>query len=169
MKNLLSARGLSLLEIMVSALILAFIVIGLTEVLNIGALTFPIDSAWLDLQQQTRQAMEWMTKDLRETKKADIQINVLNADSDQITFNTVDQTQVKFYRDASDANNDGRVDQVIYEYPAGTRKVLANYISRLKFSTGPAFILRIEVRAAQTIRQKPLSFPLIEQVRLRNE
>lgn len=156
--------GLTLIEILVSVLIFSFLVIGIMGVLNVGNLAFPVDTAWVDLQQQARQAMGAMTKELREG--SNIQITVINTNSDQITFNTIDKTGVKFYRDINDVNNDGIVDQVIRE-ESGTRKVLANYIARLKFSL-VASVIRIELRADQTVRQRPLSFPLTEQVRLRN-
>lgn len=159
-------RGFTLLEVLISAVIFTFLIIGITEVLNIGNWAFPTDLGWVDLQQQSRQAMGWMTKELREGKN--IQITVINTDSDQITFNTIDKNGVKYYRDIDDVNNDGVVNQVIREYPAGTRKILANYITRLKFSQSNP-ILRIDVRSDQTVRKKALSFSLTEQLRLRNE
>lgn len=158
-------RGFTLLEVLLSALIFAFLILGITEVLNIGNLSFPIDTALVDLQQQARQAMAIMTKELREA--SNIQISVINANSDRITFNTVDKTNVQYYRDINDVNNDGITDQVIREYPAGTRKVLANYIARLKFFLSEP-MLRLEVRAEQIVRQSSLTLPLVEQVRLRN-
>ena len=170
MKNHSNEAGLTLIEVLVSALILSFLVIGITGVLNIGNLAFPVDMALVELQQQARQALFSMTKELR--KAVDMNescITTIDADSDQITFNTIDgSTGVKFYRDISDVNSDGIVDQVIREYPSGTRKILANDIARLKFSF-VASVIKIEIRADRVLRQQTLSFPLTEKVRLRNE
>lgn len=152
-------RGFSLLELMVCAVILALLMIGITGVLNIGNLSFPVDSAWIDLQQQTRQGMAAMIKELRQATTIPDAV----FDSNQITFYRVDKPDIDitYYRNAT--NN-----RLIRE-EAGTPKILANYITYLRFQrpdTNPVF--KIEIRAGQTVRQKALSFPLIEQVRLRN-
>lgn len=151
--------GLTLFEVLISALIFTFLIIGITVVLNIGDWAFPTDTAWVDLQQQARMAMALMTKELREANNIPASF-----DSDNITFNTVDKSGIHYYRD-------GTTNQLKREYPTGaTPTILANYITYLRFirpTTNPIF--QIEIKAGQTVREAPLSFPLTEQVRLRNE
>jgi hypothetical protein len=160
-------RGLSLVEVLVSVFILGILVIGILNVMDLGSENYHINAGSLELQRQAFQALDWMINELRE---ADItSITPLDADSDQIVFDAPGgDSGIQYYRDINDANGDGSIDQVIREYPPGTRKVLANRITRLKFTHSSPF-LDINISTAQTVRQKQLSFALKERVMLRNE
>ena len=151
-------RGFTLLETLITVVIFAFLVGGITQVLNVGNLTFPIDIGQMELQQQSRLAMQWMTRELRQASRVDSPVPV-NADSDQVSFDSGGNSGIIYYLNASK--------QIIREFPSGSRKILANNITRLKFTLANS-LLKIEVGAAQTIMNKALIFSLKEQVKLRN-
>ncbi len=159
-------RGFTLIELLVSAVILSIIIAGVYMFSIMGEKTYITDVVLLDLQQQLRQAMSWMTREIREAK--DIQNGTIDNDSDWIQFNTFNETNIRYYRDINDVNNDGVVNQVIREYPSGTRRILANDITRLKFYL-IGNISRIELEASKVALQRTLSLSLTEQVKLRNE
>lgn len=159
-------KGFTLVEVLVSAVILAIVAAGIYGVLNAGNLIYYNDMGLLELQQDVRRGMEAMINELREA--SNIQITALDSDSDQIIFNSYQGAGVCYYRDINDSNADGIVNQAIREYPSGARKVLANNITRLKFSHISPY-LTIEIKADKTARQRPLSISLKENVALRNE
>lgn len=158
--------GFTLSEVLVSAVILTILVGGILSILNTGRATYHQEVGYLDLQQQGRQAMETMTKELREG--TGMNITVISADDDQIYFNTTDESGILYYRDINDSNNDGISDQIIREYPAGIRKILANDIASIKFSQNN-YLLEIRLQAKKTVQARELSFPLQSSVKLRNE
>jgi len=151
-------KGFTLVEVLVSTLIMGILFVGIYIVLSTGDITYQVDSAFLDLQQQARQGMAWMVRELREAQN--IQITVVDSDSDRISFNTFSGTGIMYYRDISQ-------NRLIREYPAGTTTLIADNITRLKFSLS-ANILEIQLRAYKSAKQKPLTFSLTEKVRLRN-
>jgi prepilin-type N-terminal cleavage/methylation domain-containing protein len=159
-------RGFTLVEVLVSAAILGVLAIGIYGVLNVGNIMYYIDIGMLELQQNARQGMDRMINELREA--SNIQISVLASDSDRIVFNSYKGTGIQYYRDINDVNSDGVVNQIIRQDPSGSRKVLANGITRLKFSHSSPY-LTIEIRADKTAKQRPLSLSLKEAVALRNE
>jgi prepilin-type N-terminal cleavage/methylation domain-containing protein len=172
-------RGFTLVEILVSGVILGFLFAAIYGVLNIGNIVYKDDITLLELQQQVRQAMSTMVKEIRESKSSEITIQ-----NNEITFKIPAEEYanpwvgpITYYRDVNDTNNDGVVNQIIREYPAGTRKILANEITALSFSlTGD--VVRIELAAKKASRGIDLCFPspcanpqktLKETIRLRNE
>jgi len=159
-------KGFTLVEFLVSAVILSIIVIGIYGVLNVGNIMYYSDIGLLELQQNARQGMEKMINELREA--SNIQISTLDDNSDQIVFNNYKGVGIEYYRDINDLNGDGIVNQIIRQDPSGSREVLANNITRLKFLLSSPY-LTIEVKAEKSVRQIPLSFSLKENVALRNE
>lgn len=154
-------RGFTLIEILVSFAILSLLFIGVYAVFNVGSITYYMDMGLLDLQQQARQAMDLMTKEVREAEANQISITHVDSDDDQVTFSTPTKTDIKYYRDLTE-------NRIMREYPAGTTKILANDINSLEFLlTGS--VLRIQLQAGKMVRQKQLSFSLTEKVRSRNE
>jgi type II secretory pathway component PulJ len=164
-----ATRGFSLAETLIAAAIFAFLIVALTSVLNIGNLSYPVNTGYLELQQQVRQAMAWLVKEAREADASSVVITVLGADSDRLVFNTPTKSNVQYYRDTADINGDGRINQLIREYPAGARRVVAGDITRLKFTHSPSTVLNIEVRSDKTVMLRALSFSFAEKVRLRND
>lgn len=179
----MSKGGFTLIELLVSIVILGLIIAAIYGVLNIDNITYNLDMGLLDLQQQARQTMYLMVKELREA--TGINISVITAQDNEITFNTSQKSGVKYYRDIDDNNNDGIINQIINEYPAGNYKILANDISNLNFccwhdsicdaDCSDSDMLQVQLKAKKTVGQKELSFPfaegifLIEKVKLRNE
>ncbi|MBL7151598.1 MAG: hypothetical protein ISS89_03305 [Candidatus Omnitrophica bacterium] len=144
---------------MVSLLILSLLVSAMFMVLNVGDTAFNLDMVMLELQQQARQAMDAMVRELRQAQG--LTITVVDQNSDRITFSTIDEADISYYRDT---NND----RLIREYPAGVTKALANNITYFKCVLVTP-LLTIQLRAGRTLRQRPMAFSLTEKVRLRNE
>lgn len=174
-------RGFTLVEILVSILILGLLFAGVYGVLSVGSIIYRDDMSLLELQQQLRLAMQAMVRETRESKSSEVTLSDANA---RITFNIAPATYgdpwvgpISYYRDINDVNADGITDQVLREYPSGTWKVLANDITVLSFSiTGD--IVEIQVAAKKTIGARELCFPspcadpqatLKETVKLRDE
>jgi len=155
-------RGFTLLEILVTVLILGILFVGVFGVLNVGNIIFKEDITLVGLQQQVRRAMDTMINEIRESSSS--HINPVCSNS-TITFNTTPAVYgdpwagpISYYLDVNDANNDGVVNQVIREYPQLTRKILANDISSLSFClTGN--IVEIQVAAQKNIGARQLCFP----------
>ncbi|MFZ5800939.1 MAG: hypothetical protein ACOY3D_06160, partial [Candidatus Omnitrophota bacterium] len=124
-----------------------------------GSSIYYVDLGTLDLHQQTRNAMDWMVREIREAGASSVSITVIDANSDRITFNTPNETGIQYYRNGN---------QVIREYPSATTRVVGNNINRLKF-TQTGSLLQIQLRAEKTALNRPLSFSLTEQVRMRND
>ena len=67
-------RGFTLVEILVSVVILAFLFAAIYGVLNIGNIVFKDDMTLLELQQQARQGMDAMVNEIRESKSSEVSI-----------------------------------------------------------------------------------------------
>jgi prepilin-type N-terminal cleavage/methylation domain-containing protein len=153
-------KGFTLIEILVVIAILSITIAAIYGVLNIVSMTYNVDLGILDLQQNARQAMDWMVKELRESSPSDITIG---AGGDDITFDTPNETNIRYYLDASE-------NQIIRRYPPGTNRIIANNIENLNFSLISSLLeIQITARKPQTPQRQDLSFLLKEQVRLRNE
>jgi len=158
--------GLSLIEILISTLILGIIVAGIFAVLNIADMTWNSDMGLLEIQQQVRQAIDGMIREIRQCRPQDITIK---DEGSRVDFLVPDiSNSISYYI----LNN-----QILREHPAGTQKILANDITDLKFCCVGgisctdclnAGILQIRIRADKTVKGRPLSFSLKEQTRLRN-
>lgn len=152
-------RGFTLAEVLVTFLILGLMTGAIFMVLNAGDIAFDVDMGMLEIEQQARQALDALARELRQGQ--DVVITVVNQDSDRLVFNTASDSGISYYRDLSSS-------QLVREYPAGTAKVLANNIARFKCAlTGN--MLEIQIRADKTVRQKPIQFSLAQNLRLRNE
>jgi len=66
------SRGFTLLEVMVTVLILSFLVGALYVSMNAGQRTWEVNRAQIDLQRELRKSMEQIKKDLFETGSAAI-------------------------------------------------------------------------------------------------
>ena len=159
-------RAFTLVEVLIVALVFSFLAIGVTQVMNLGNVTFPVDLGQMQLQQQTRQAIQWMTRELRQASNP-----VIGTGGNRITFDSFGDIGMSYYLDTGDANGDGLVNQIIREFPAGTRRIVADNITGLIFTPdgAPIRLIRIDVSAGRTVLGRALNFTLAEQVRLRNE
>lgn len=172
-------KAFTLVEVLVSIAILGFLIAGIFGVLNIGTMTYNTNLGRLDLQQNARQAMYWMVRELREASAGEVNIEP-RVDSlgnyDRITFNTPNESSIRYYRDGEDIDGNNIGTQIIREYPAGTYRILANDIHSLSFSLS-GDVVESQLTAKKTVRRRDLCFPapcqnppktLKEKVRLRN-
>jgi Tfp pilus assembly protein PilW len=167
-RRFLSLTGFTLLEILVATLILTFIVVGILAVLIVADMNWSFEMGLLDLQQQARQVMDGMTRELRQSKPG---YDITISGGSDITFKVVDVDNTINYS-LNDEN------QIIRQHPPGTTKILAQNISELSFcclgkancqDCSGVEVLKIKLTALKTIRQRQLSFNLTEQVKIRNE
>ncbi len=149
--------GLTLIEVLVATVVLSLLVMGVLAVLNISDMTWNTDMALVELQQQTRQAMAGM---IREIRQAD---SVISAGGTTITFSTPGATAGNIIYSL----NNG---QVIRTYNS-VASVLANNINSLSFLDSSG-VVEIRLQAQKSVRGRAITFPitgnLIEKVRLRN-
>jgi prepilin-type N-terminal cleavage/methylation domain-containing protein len=172
-------RGFTLIEILVTSLIMAVIIGGVLAVLKAADITWNQGQGVLGLQQQARQSLTVMEREIRQSNSNNISITNGGANIEffiptDITTSSVTYSQhIKYYLSGS---------QLIREHPIGTTRVLGNNISSVVFccwqgaacgtDCSGSTILSISLAAGQTVRGRPLNFPLsgllTEKVRLRN-
>ena len=146
-------KGYTLVEALISVLILAFILLGVYGVLATGNTIITNDNALLEMQQQARNAMDRM---VRETRGASTQ--TISGGGSQITFTTPAAVGIVY-------SLSGTTLQRTY---AGSTVNVANSIAYLNFALS-GMLLTISVRADKALFGKTVSFSLVENVRLRNE
>jgi prepilin-type N-terminal cleavage/methylation domain-containing protein len=167
-------KGFTLIEILVSLTIVSFIIAGICGLLSVGNVAYNNDMYLLDLQQQARQAMEGMTRELRQAKIEIGRLITITDGGRRIEFYIPGfSNPIRYYLQSN---------QVLREHPLGTNKVLANDISELNFCClgGIGCIdcstsyIQIRLRTLKTVGQRTFSFPVLsgecltEKVRLRN-
>lgn len=150
-------RAFTIIEMLISLLILSLIAGGIFIVTNIAILSWESNRGTLELVQDVRQSMDGMTRESRQSKLSSITIDT-NGSRLDFSIPNISHT-ISYYT----LNN-----QLIREHPAGTTKVLANNISSLQFFLN-SIALQIQIQGTKTIRNAPHSFSLMEEVKLRNE
>lgn len=149
-------KGFTLLEILISVAILTFVALAIYGVIVAGQRTYYSGLGTLELQSQARLAFFTMTRELREATS--FAVTPVGADDDSIVFSTPNEASISYYRDVSDSNADGLTSQVIREYPLGTRKVLANDVTSLRFlPSGDLVEIRLVVSKTSGGRQYQLT------------
>jgi len=175
-------RGFTLLEILVVVLIFGILTTGIFGVLNIGNIIFKDDITLVELQQQARQGMDSLVKEIRESTGIP-----LGSGFTTITFNIPSEVDcgpgpISYYLGGIDTNNDGVADQIIRGNStcptvAKRIKILANDITVLNFSRSGNTV-EIQLAAKKNMGTKQLCFPapctvpqktFKEMVKLRNE
>ncbi len=169
----------TLVEVLVTALILTFIIAGIFAVLNVADISWHTDMGLVELQQQARLAMEVMIREIRQSGRLSYNIAV-DANGTGITFSIPNMLNIRYYLDTTSH-------QIIRQQPVdtGTSKILANDIDSLSYcwwdgvdccddqilleDCSNLYVLKIQLRATTTVRQRPLAFSLTEKVRLRNK
>lgn len=154
-------KAFTLLELLVTILLMTIMVFAIYSVLNIAGAYFPTDTTLLDLQQQARQTIEAISKESREASPSNVGITPVDANNDILMFSTPTKDNISYYVNLT--NN-----RLIRQYPTGTTRVLASDISGLKFALD-GNLLTVTVQTTKTNLQNPLTFELTGQVRLRNE
>ena len=157
MKN---TKGYTLVELIVVLLLLSVILIGVYGTLITGNNIYIRDITLLDMEQQTRNAVDRIVREVRQASSQVITTNFNNTTNDKIVFTIPTATGIQYYLSGTN---------LVREYPAGTIRNVASNISLLKF-TLTSSLLQIQVRADKVIYStNTISFPLVEKVRLRNE
>lgn len=155
--NLNFLSGLTLVEVLVATVVLSLLAMGVLAVLNISDMTWNTDMGLVELQQQTRQTMAGM---VREIRQAD---SVPSASGTTITFSTPWTAAGNIIYSLSNG-------QIIRTYNS-VASVLGNNINSLSFSHSSG-VVEIQLQAQKTVRGRTITFPmignLIEKVRLRN-
>lgn len=182
-------KGFTLAEVLVSVSLIAFIVIGIYEVFIVGNRGWHTGAGIVDLQQGSRRAMDGMTREIRQSRPSEAEIQ-----NGGISFSVYDQEadewigQIDYFLDAGDENQDNKANQILREYPPGEYRILAEDIDFLDFcwlqadaSCGDEIksgVVEISLKARKTVYSGELCFPmpcdddtrvLKEKVRLRNQ
>lgn len=155
---------------------MAVIFAGVYGVLNIGDKVYHEDLGLLGLQQGVRQAMDGMTREVRQSGAT----YNLTTNGTQLDFclPNISNTTVRY-----SLNANKQVIRTLFSGNVSEDKVLANNISNLTFcclgggnctNCTNAHSLEIQIRSNKTVRERGLSFPradqppLTERVKLRN-
>ncbi len=172
------ASGFTLVEILVTMLIMLFITAGIYGVSNIGERTYSTDMGLLELQQQARQSMSGMTRELRPNDAADLTIGI---GGENIVFripSNISRSDVQYYQDIEYE----KVGTQIIRRHAGIDSILANDINSLNFCCWKSGVcgtdcigadfLQVELSARKVVNTRTVSFPssgtITEKVKLRN-
>jgi type II secretory pathway pseudopilin PulG len=164
-------RGFTLLEILISFTIMSLIVAGIFAIINVAEVSWNSDMAFLDIQQQVRLSMDGMIRESRQAKPGDITVS---GGGGRIDF-LVPKPSAAGFNPVAYYLQSGRI---IREHPAGTTKILADYITSLNFcclggadctDCTNANSLRIQIQGSRTMKGRTSTFPLTEKVMLRNE
>ena len=150
-------KGFTLIEVLATTVIFTIIIGGVYGIFNIGNKFYSTDIGFMEMQQEARNGMDRMVREIRASSTA--AVTVISADNDRITFTVPGASGVQYYLSGS---------QLVREYPSGTVKTIAKNISHLKFTLN-APLLKIDLIASQTVLLKAFAVNLIENVRLRNE
>ena len=170
-------RGLTLLEVLISIGILSFVILGVFSVLSVGGANYSTNFASLGLQQQARQGMSWLVREVRQAKWNSV--NPLGPDENgnsSITFdmlNAATGTGVHYFvtKTVASGRELWQLQRTDNAHPAAQTK--ANDIRVLTISKNDAkHIINIGMQASKTIRSfgkdQTLTFSLNEQIRVRN-
>jgi hypothetical protein len=155
---MMNSKGYTIVEAMVSVAVLSFMLIVIYGILQTGNIIYTRDTNLLQMQQQTRNGIDRVARELRQASSQ--VITTVNANVDRISFNTPASTGIQYFLTGTN---------LIRQAPNGTTTTVASDISRLKFTLNGT-LLNIQVQASKTIYTNVvISFPLTGQVRLRNE
>jgi len=167
MKRFKNSFGMSFLEMMVSIAIFTVIMSSIFTVIYTGRLYWRVGSSQIDAQQQARQAISYMAKELRQTRAGTGRVGGGAAVAILENLPTDDNpyTSVTF-RIPQDTTGDGNVldsngwivewsdkityslngTQLIRSTDTGSSKVLANNITTLQFTRSSVAPLLIKIR-----------------------
>ncbi len=162
-KGNLSLTGFTLIELMVSTLLLTFIIGALIAVFNMGRNVYDSHEGMLDMQRIVRHSIEGMIRELRQSRAADINIGGGGATISFVVPISIDpltnSSAIQYY---VDANN-----QLIREHPIGTLQVLAVNVDSVNFTLN-GNMLDIVVQATIPLKQQDLTFTVRERISLRS-
>src|SRR5262245_39207825 len=118
MKNKFKTEnGSTLVEMWITVVLFSFALMSFYSIMLIGNRSYSSDSNYVELEQQARNSVDRIVRELRGATKSSISITTLSASNDRITFTTPNASNAKYYLNGSN--------QLIREYPSGTTKVMA--------------------------------------------
>jgi prepilin-type N-terminal cleavage/methylation domain-containing protein len=158
-------KAFTLIEVLMVSLIVPLLLMVIFIVMRGGDQVYSTVTVSMDIRQSSRNGMERILREVRESNASTI--TTISANADRISFTT------PRFKDGSGVlvpivyflNTSG---QIIREYPPNTRKPVAVDITGLKFlKTGPQ--LDIAISAAKASNRGLLTYSIKQKVRLRNE
>ena len=156
-------KGFTLVELMVSILLLTIIIGALIMVFNMGRNVYNSNEGMLDMQRVVNQSIEGMLVELRQSRIADITIGGGGTTISFIVPISIDpltnSSSIQYY---VDANN-----QLIREHPVGTLQVLATNVNSVNF-TSNGNILDIVIQATIPLKEQDLVFIIRERISFRS-
>ncbi len=170
-------RGFSLVEVLVTVLIFTLVAGASYMALNSGMRSWRVNNRRVELQQELRKAMDWMSEDLRQSGSAATVFNVPADDTwyTSVTFKKVTGVSggaptwsagsYQYRRGGTGGNQLERVD------PSGTVQVIAQNVTSLRLrrlSTAPNIIEVRMTASFDTAADVPMTANVSFQVKLRN-
>ena len=150
-------KSTTLLEMFITIAILSMVLGGMLLVLNFGNLSWQVEAGLLSINQQLRQSMDGISREIRQADPATI---VISNGGARIDFSIPQiSNAVSFYLSG---------DQVIREHPVGTTTILLNDVNFITF-TSVGGTIQIQIGATKVVRQRNLVVTLTQKVGVRNE
>lgn len=151
-------RGFTLVEIMVTSVVLAILIVSLFLVLSIGQRSWLSADVSIQLRQEIARGIINMGQELKESSPAKINLT-LNSSSNSITFKIPNDNN----GDGSVVDASGNIEwsqnityslnassQVIRAVSGGATTILANNITSLQFTRIQNEVIRINITASKT-------------------
>lgn len=153
--NTPSSKGFTLIEVLVCCFLFTVIMASVSGVFSVGNRCWDTDMGNLELQQQARQAMDGMSREIRQCNPASISITNSNK---TITF-TIDSYLIEYRLESCK----------IIRRQAGQDRVLGNNIKNLVFSWQSGSVVQVKIDLEKkTIPAGKVVFYCVGKVRLRN-
>jgi prepilin-type N-terminal cleavage/methylation domain-containing protein len=175
-------KGFTLVEILITIVILSFSVVGMFSLMNYARTNYDTNFVSLNLQQQARQGIIQLSREIRQAYwksiwdpfPADPVVNTITEpdenENNSITFNTPNTDEINYSLIETEVSGK-ELWQLKRTCPTCTDNIIANDITGLLFSRGE-HIVNITVTASKTFKslnqERTLTFPLTEQVEVRN-
>ncbi|MFH0856213.1 MAG: prepilin-type N-terminal cleavage/methylation domain-containing protein [Candidatus Omnitrophota bacterium] len=151
-----SAAGFTLVEVLVTSVILAVLVTALFLVLNLGQSSWTNADTGIQLRQEIARALMFMSQELKQTSAAKIDLT-LNSSAGSISFRIPQDPDGDGYVVDASGNIDWSPEinyslnssgQVLREY-GGVTSIIANNISSLAFTRILSEVLQIDLTASR--------------------
>ncbi len=152
MKKLRSERAFTLVEIAIATLMLFILLGAAVSVFTAADLNWGTDEALVSIQQDLRQALDGMSRELRQASLASV---------------TTGTGTVSFTIGANSITYSLSGTQVIRTHPAGTTMVLCNNVSALSFVRS-GNIVTVQITGTRSVQDRVVTLSATEQVRVRN-
>ncbi|MBU1087070.1 MAG: hypothetical protein KKD05_06075 [Candidatus Omnitrophica bacterium] len=155
-------KGFTLVELMVSILIMTGMVIALFAAFEVGRNVYDSNQGLMEKQRIIQQTMGAMVKEIRQAKLSDITLSNGNTRIDFIIPTGVNPLTNSSNIRYSISNN-----QIVREHPPGNQQVLAINVDSLIFDLS-GNLLEIEIQARISLRTGDMVFTVKEKVSLRS-